>query len=78
MNIKRGEVYLEGIQIKSLKKAKKLSAAINVIEEECGIHEVTIAFGKNIFVCPWIDLDKLNKTPMETLVCGLLKRISKK
>ncbi len=77
MILKRGELFFDGIQFKSLEKCKKFSSALNVIEEECGIHEVNIVFGKKIFVCPWIDLDKLNSTPMEELVCGLLRKVIK-
>lgn len=57
----KNEIIIDGLQIKSLKKARKLCKALSVIEEECGIKEVTITF-KNVFVCPWIDQSKLNKT----------------
>jgi len=70
MNIKRGKIRIENLQVKSLEKAKRLAAAIQVIEEECGIHEVEISID-NIFVCPWIDLGDLDTTQMERLLAGL-------
>ena len=51
MQIKRPHITLEGIQIESADKFKKLAAAVNTIEEECGIHEVEITM-KNIFFLP--------------------------
>ena len=75
MNIKRGEIALRGLQVKSLAKARLLSKSLQVIEEECGIHEVRITI-ENSFVCPWIDLVSLNRTPMERLVAELFRKIS--
>ena len=43
MKIKRGKIRLENLQVKSLEKAKKLAKALEIIEEECGIHEVEIS-----------------------------------
>lgn len=74
MKIKRPEIMLEGIQIKSAEKFKRFAAAVNVIEEECGIHEVTITL-KNIFFCPWIDVEKCRETHMERLLIGLVERL---
>lgn len=75
MIIKRGEIILEGLQVKSLAKARLLAKSLQVIEEECGIHEVRITI-KNTFVCAWIDLASLNRTPMEKLIAELLRKIS--
>ena len=61
------KLKLTGLQIKSLKKAKKLAKALAVIEEECGIHTVKIIF-KNTFVCGDMDLHDLNGTEMEKLI----------
>ena len=72
MNIKRGKITIEALQIKSLDKARKLAQALSVIEEECGIHEVRLEL-KDIFVCPWIDIDQLNNTPMEKLLRDIIK-----
>ena len=74
MKIKRGKISLENLQVKSLDKAKKLAAALNVIEEECGIHEVEIAIN-GLFVCPWIEIEKLNDTPMEKLLKDLFIKV---
>jgi hypothetical protein len=65
---------LEGIQIKSIEKFKRLAAAVNVIEEECGIHEVTITL-KDIFFCPWIDVEQCRETHMERLLIDLIRRL---
>lgn len=75
MNIKRGEIVLSGLQVKSLAKARLLAKSLQVIEEECGIHEVRITVN-NLFVCPWINLASLNRTPMEKLISGLLLKVS--
>ena len=69
------EITLEGLQIKSLEKAKRLSYALSIIEEECGIKQVKITL-KNMFICPWIDVEKLNETYMDRLVRDLIKKIS--
>jgi len=74
MKIKRGIIHLENLQIKSLKKAKKLAKALMIIEEECGIHEVRISV-KGLFICPWINLNKLNGNEMERLLSDLLSKL---
>lgn len=74
MKLKRGEIRIDGIQVKSLEKAKKLCAALQIIEEECGIHEVKITLS-NIFVCPWINLSDLQNTEMEKLVSELFLKL---
>ncbi len=71
MRIKRGKIILESLQIKSFDKARKLAQALTVIEEECGIHEVKIEL-EDIFICPWIDIDQLNGTPMEELLRDII------
>jgi len=73
MNIKRGRIIIEALQIKSIDKARRLAQALSIIEEECGIHEVKIEF-KDIFVCPWIDMDQLNNTPMENLLRDIFNK----
>ena len=70
----KSKITLENLQIKSLKKAKKLAYALNIIEEECGIKNVKITL-KNIFICEWIDTSKLNKTNMELLLRDLLNNL---
>ena len=74
MKVKRGEIMLEGIQIKSLAKFKALAAAVNTIEEECGVFQVTITL-KNIFFCPWIDREQCQDTHMERLLLCLVDRL---
>ena len=73
MNIKRGKITLEALQIKSLDKARKLAQALTIIEEECGIHEVRITL-KDMFICPWIGTDQLNETPMEKLLRDIFNK----
>lgn len=70
MKIGRGKIRLENLQVKSLEKAKKLAKALEIIEEECGIHEVEISID-GFFVCPWIELHKLDDTGMEKLLAEL-------
>jgi hypothetical protein len=67
MQIRQSKIILDSLQIKSVKKAKLLAKALAVIEEECGIHEVKIEL-KDVFICPWINLEALDKTPMEELL----------
>ena len=69
--MKKSKILLKGLQIKNLEKAKKLAAALNTIEEECGIRNVKIVL-KDIFVCEWIDKEKLCETEMECLIRDLL------
>ena len=68
--MKKSEIKLTGLQIKSLRKAKLLALYLGKIEEEFGIKDVIIEMD-DCFVCPDIDLHELSTTPME----GLLKRI---
>ena len=70
MKISRGKIILENLQVKNIEKAKKLAKALEVIEEECGIHEVEITI-KNFFVCSWIDLSQMQSSEMEKLLAGL-------
>lgn len=74
MKIPRPRIILENLQVKSLEKAQRLAAAIGVIEAECGIHEVEVTVRGNFFVCPWIDLTKLDNGPEEKLLRDLLIR----
>jgi len=73
MRNKRGKIILDSLQVKSLEKAKRLAYALNIIEEECGIHETNITI-TDMFICPWIDLKKLNATEMEKLLQELFKQ----
>lgn len=68
------KITFEGIQIKSKEKFRKFCKALEVIEEECGVHEVEITL-KDIFFCPWIKIDGLAKTPMEEVVVQILNQI---
>lgn len=74
MKIKRPHITLEGIQIKSVDKFRKLAEALNTIEEECGIYEVKFTF-KNIFFCPWIDKEQCRSTPMERFLLEIIEKI---
>ena len=73
----KSKIILEGLQIKNLSKAQKLAYALNIIEEECGIKNVEFIF-KDIFVCEWIDKDKLVNTEMECLIKDILWPIDEK
>jgi len=72
MGKNKSKIALSGIQIKSLKKAKMLCGAINTIEVECGVGNVEIVL-KDVFVCKWINLKKLNNTEMEKLIRGIIE-----
>ena len=74
IKINRPELCFEGIQIKSLEAFQRFAAAVQEIEEQCGIFEVTITL-KNIFFCPWIDVEQCRSTPMERLLIGLVERL---
>ncbi len=67
----RSKIILKGLQVKNLEKAKKLAYALNIIEEECGIKNVEIVI-KDLFLCDWIDKEKLCETEMECLLRDLL------
>lgn len=71
MKLKRPEITLDGLQIKSLEKFQRLAAALTVIEEDCGIRETRITF-KNTFFCPWIDEEQCRSTPMERLLLTMI------
>ena len=74
MKIKRGKILLQNLQVKSLKKAKMLARALEIIEEECGIHEVEIEID-GFFVCPWIDLTQMQGSEMEKLLTELFIKV---
>ena len=74
MRIPRPRIILENLQVKSLEKARRLAAAVGVIEEECGIRQVQVTVCGDFFICPWIDLTKLDATPQERLIQDLLMR----
>ena len=72
MNLRRSKIILDSVQFKSLNVCKKAAEGIDLIEEFTGIHSVRIVV-MNSFVCPDINLDKLNKTPTEKLLSTILK-----
>ena len=79
MRIPRTEIVLNGIQIKSLVKARRLAAALSIIEEECGVRQVKITITDS-FVCSWLDIDELEKpegaSEMEKLLAEILRKIA--
>jgi len=70
-NGKSSKIILEGIQIKSTEKAKKLAEALSVIEIECGIHSVEIIV-RNSFICNDVNLKELNTTSSEIALVNAL------
>jgi hypothetical protein len=70
MNMKRSKITLENLQVKSIEKAKKLAHALEIIEEECGIHEVEINI-KGFFLCPWINVHELDASEMEKILAEI-------
>jgi hypothetical protein len=74
LNIRRPEIKLTGIQIKSEESFHRLCVALSEIEEQCGIHEVDIVL-KDIFFCPWIKTKKCRKSEMEKLVIDIIEKM---
>lgn len=70
----KSKITFEGIQIKSLEKARIFAEALNTIEIECGVKSVRITI-KDLFLCPEINLKDLNKTTMERLLQKIFKDI---
>ncbi len=68
----KSRIYLEGLQIKSLEKAKLLAEALDTIEIECGIGSVGIQI-EDMYVCTDIDFSEFNTTPMEALLKEMLR-----
>ena len=77
MKIRRPLLSFSGIQIKSERIFKEFAAAVDVIEENCGIHSCIIQL-EDIFFCPLIDVDKCKNTPMECLLIGLVEKLENK
>lgn len=67
-------VIFVGVQIKSVEAFCRFAAAVNEIEEQTGIHETAISL-KDIFFCPWIDVERCRGTPMERLLIGMIERM---
>ena len=70
------EIIFRHIQIKSLKKARKLARALAIIEVECGIQSVGFTL-ENSFICPDVKVNKLGKTPMEKTLRKLIRSYRK-
>lgn len=66
-------IQLINCQIKSLEIAKAVAGAIDTIEKVAGIHSVHIEMD-GTFICPDINLDELNETPMETVLAEVMKQ----
>ena len=71
--MKRPEIILKGLQVKSLTAAKQLAKAMAIIEEQCGIRSVKLTLD-DCFICSWMEINKLDKTPMEKLLQKILKK----
>jgi hypothetical protein len=72
--IKRPELIFDGIQIKSEEIFRRFAAAVETIEQICGIHSTRITL-KNVFFCPDIDREHCRQTPMERLLIGLIDKL---
>ena len=71
MNIKRPEIILDSVQFKSLDACRKTAKGLQLIEEYSGIHSVRVTV-KTPFLCPDIDLEKLDRTPTERILRDIL------
>lgn len=69
------EIIIKNWQVKSLKKAKLLAKALDIIEKEIWIHCVKITLD-TMFICPDININLLNKTPMQKILRDIMKIIS--
>jgi hypothetical protein len=74
MKIKRPLISFSGIQIKSEECFHKFAFAVQTIEELTGIHSVDIEL-RDVFFCPWIDIEKCRETHMERLLMGLIEKL---
>jgi hypothetical protein len=66
-------IVLTHIQVKSLKKARKLARHLDKIEKNCGIQSVTFVL-EDSFICCDVEVDKLNRTPMEMTLRDMIKK----
>lgn len=69
--MKKSEIKLTGLQIKSIKKLEKFSALLDEMEKEFGIREVMFIMD-DCFICPDINLSDLKDTPMNKLIIKLI------
>lgn len=70
--MKRSEIVLKNLQIKSVEKFRTLAGNLEEIEIECGIKHVKITL-ENMFVCGDIEEnDVVPQTPMEQLLKDLI------
>lgn len=66
-------IRLVSCQIKSLEIAKAVAGALDTVEKQAGIHSVYMEMD-DCFICPDIDLDELNETPMERVLASVMKQ----
>lgn len=71
--MKRPELKLVGMQLKSAEKVRALARALDIIEKECGIRSVKVTF-EDTFICPDIDWGKLNRTPMQRVIRRIVEK----
>lgn len=75
--MKRSEIIIKNMQVKSRGKLEAFCDALETIEIECGIKSVKITLDNN-FICPDIDLDiDSYDTPMQKLIVGLIIKLRK-
>ncbi|MGI8655466.1 MAG: hypothetical protein ACR2LC_09630 [Pyrinomonadaceae bacterium] len=70
-------IRLAGCQIKSLEIARALAKALDMLEEKSGIGSVYIEMN-DCFVCPDINLLRMNRTPMEKVFANVMRQQLKK
>jgi hypothetical protein len=75
--MKHPEIRLTGLQIKSDGKAKLLAKHLTQIEIECGIRSTLVTLD-DCFICPDLDAEKLNGTPMESVLKKCIEQVRKK
>jgi hypothetical protein len=70
----KSQIRFRKLQFKSLESIQKFCQGLSIIEETNGIHECEI-YIEDCFVCPWISLSKLKRTPLEKVIQKILREI---
>lgn len=76
MSLHKSEIVFRNINIKSIAKLRLLASLIEKIEEEVCIWVTKITI-ENSFVCPDIDIEHFNNTPMEKVIKEIVTKIRK-
>ena len=70
----RSEIIIKNCQIKGAKAFKEAARGIDIIEEYTGIRETKITL-ENVFVCPFLNLDKFGETDIERALVKIITKL---